>query len=309
MEQTSLFGESWHREDLPRRAPKAPNRSDQPPPQAGIQMVLGEESGCYRTDPGDGMIARVIQPHSLEKAYYVSRYADIVGTALGRYEVWWVELFAGPGRLWVAPERRFADGSPLDALRIRRPFKGYFFSDLDRDCTQALVARIAGLHPNITIATGSANDSKIHQAVIDTVPQHAVVMLYLDPEGIDVHFETIERFARHYPRIDLLLNFPASGAARVLGTGYTGRVEALVGDGSARLTGAGTGAQRIRMAFYEQLDELGFRYRSSQQVSQRRNRSVLYDLMLASRKPLGRDLFEKAAAVRPDGQRTLDLGI
>lgn len=308
-EQERLFSQSPFRTGQPRRfrrarVPSAPDVAGEP------QMVIGEEAGVYRTEPADGLVARVVQSHSLDKAWYARRYADIVGRALSaRFELWWVELFAGPGRLWVAPEHRFADGSPIDALTIPKPFRGYFFSDLDRACTRALAARTAGLHPNVHIATGSANDREIHRRVFELVPQTALVVLYLDPEGIDVNFETIEAFARFYPRIDLIVNFPAPGAARAVGAGHTGRVEALLGvDDPSGLAGDGAHSRGgIRLAFAEQLDHLGLRYRAVTSVAQRRNRSPLYDLMVASRDPKSREFFEKASSVRLDGQRTLDL--
>lgn len=311
MEQESLFGESWYRGELPRRGRASRAGVDAgAPSHHQPQMLLGEEAGTYRTDPRDGLIARVVQSHSLDKAWYARRYADIVGRALSaRFELWWVELFAGPGRLWVAPEHCFANGSPIDALTIPKPFRGYFFSDLDPACTSALAARTAGLHPNVHIATGSANDKEIHRRVFALVPQTALVVLYLDPEGIDVHFNTIEAFARFYPRIDLMVNFPAPGAARAVGAGHTSRVEALLGvDDPACLVGDGGRSRGIRIAFAEQLDHLGLRYRAVEAVAQRRNRSPIYDLMVASRDPKAKEFFEKAAAVRPDGQRTLSVG-
>lgn len=303
-----LFSDGRYRNERP-RPPRPTRMLSQPEVTGEPQMVLGEEVGTYRRDPADGLIARVVQSHSLDKAWYARRYADIVGSALaGKFELWWVELFAGPGRLWVAPEHRFADGSPLDALKIRKPFDGYLFSDIDRNCTDALAARTAGLHDNLHIATGGANARELHEEIFALVPQTAVVVLYLDPEGIDVHFDTIEAFARFYPRIDLMVNFPAAGAARAVGAGYTGRVESMLGmPDPTGLAGEGGSSRGIRISFIEQLDHLGLRHRALESVAQRRNRSPLYDLMLASRSPKAKEFFEKAASVRPDGQRTLEL--
>src|ERR1700736_2607391 len=73
--------------------------------------------------PGDdGWLARQVALHSLDKAHYARYYADIVGTAMKN--AWpgplaWVELFAGPGRLYVKELAAFKPGSPVEATGIR----------------------------------------------------------------------------------------------------------------------------------------------------------------------------------------------
>jgi hypothetical protein len=57
------------------------------------------------------------------------------------WPLWWVELFAGPGRLYVRDTDTFVDGSPLEALSIRNRFRGYVFADLDRACVDSLRRR------------------------------------------------------------------------------------------------------------------------------------------------------------------------
>jgi hypothetical protein len=64
------------------------------------QLAFGAgEKSFVRAD--DGLLARVVHRHSARKAYYVRRYAEIVGTAMARHwsHIWWVELLcAGNGR-------------------------------------------------------------------------------------------------------------------------------------------------------------------------------------------------------------------
>lgn len=94
----------------------------------------------------DQLLARVVHRHSARKAYYVHRYAEIVGTAMAPHwpQIWWVELFAGPGPLTEIESGRFLPGSPIEALSITNRFTGYVFADLSGTCVEALRERTAG---------------------------------------------------------------------------------------------------------------------------------------------------------------------
>jgi hypothetical protein len=90
---------------------------------------LETESGLVVCED-DMLFARAISLHSADKAFLARTYAEIVGTAMRkkRWPLWWVELFAGPGRLYVrdtdAFVRRLAargivDSQSVPGLRVR----------------------------------------------------------------------------------------------------------------------------------------------------------------------------------------------
>lgn len=150
----------------------------------------------------EASLARVVQLHSADKDYYAYRFADIVSTAMrGKFSsLWWLELFAGPGRLWVAPEQRFRAGSPVRATSVRWPFDGYVFNDMDPECYAALAPRVAG--ERTSVLCGDANSDVILDQIMCTIPKSALVVLYADPAGLDLHFETLARLAEHFPHLD-----------------------------------------------------------------------------------------------------------
>lgn len=313
MSDDALFDrDRYRRRPQPRRNTRPPRQPLRALPAPATEMLLEEEIGIYRTDPRDGLIARVVQTHSLDKAWFATRFADIVSSAMRRAfgAVWYVELFAGPGRLWVAPEHSFRDGSPFDALSVRRPFDGYFFGDLDRSCCEALASRVAGRHPTIHIAHGDANAVELQEQVFAVVPRHALVVLYLDPEGLDVDFATIDRFATHFDHLDLLVNFPGPGAVREASAGRLDRVKAILGAEDEMALADPSGRWRVfRPSFAAALREVGLIHQRAHSVRQHRNQAVLYDLIVASRHPRATEFFEKALAVARQGQRSFDLGI
>ena len=92
-------------------------------------VALDREQRLVRVD--DGLYARRVCLHSLDKAHYASYYADIVGTAMKRAypgPLAWIELFAGPGELYVKDLALYHAGSPVEAVSIRDPFDHYFFA-------------------------------------------------------------------------------------------------------------------------------------------------------------------------------------
>ncbi|MEJ7783717.1 MAG: hypothetical protein WKF96_02865, partial [Solirubrobacteraceae bacterium] len=129
----------------------------------------------------EGSVSRVVQLHSADKDYYAYRYADIVSTAMaGKFELWWIELFAGPGRLFVEPRAAYAAGSPVRALGVRRPFDGYVFNDLDPQCVAALSSRVGG-HSGVHVSGLDANSAELFDYVTSIVPRGALVTVYGDP--------------------------------------------------------------------------------------------------------------------------------
>ena len=180
-------------------------------------------------DEGDELWARPVRLHSALKAESARRYATIVGTAMRKkWKLWWVELFAGPAHLYVREEEKFVLGSPLEALAIPHPFHGYVFADLDPRCTGSLRRRLDG-EENTFVLDGNANSAELLDQVAAIVPKDALVVLYGDPEGLDLEWGTLKYFIDRYPRLDLLLNLPVSGVVRALAAGYDEKAAAVLG--------------------------------------------------------------------------------
>jgi three-Cys-motif partner protein len=259
----------------------------------------------------DGLLARPVQPHSRDKAYYASRYADVVGNAMHSKfnERWWVELFAGPGRLYVTPSEEFVDGSPLEALRIRKPFTGYIFADLHAKSVDALKSRIRARGHSAHILLGDANDPVLHERILDLIPEGALVVLYLDPEGLELEFNTIRTFASRVKALDLLVNFPVNAVVRYLCAGHSDKVSRMLDyPDPQRLRREADSHGAVRNAFEEKIAKLGFGHITRRQVRAAQTQSPQYDLILASRNPTAAKLFNKVNAIDPDGQRQLGLG-
>jgi len=285
--------------------PKASRRSSQPS-ELTEALALDRETKLV-TGP-DGLLARAVCLHSLDKAHYAHYYADIVGTGMKTAypgPLAWVELFSGPGLLYVKDLAAFKAGSPLEALGIRDPFDIYVFADLDERCIGALDQRVGGRGH---VLRGNANSAKLHDRILSLVPRNALVVLYADPAGLDLHFDTLRFFADRYKHLDLLLNFPVPGIDRALSAGHEEKASRVLNHPAPiELIGPGSGrpGTSLRQWFERQLGTLGYDQFEAQSIKLASKNVALYDLMLASREPRAKEFFREAIKRGPGGQYTL----
>lgn len=262
-----------------------------------------------------GLPARRVCLHSRDKAHFARYYADIVGRAMQTAypgPLVWIELFAGPGELYVEDLGKFMPGSPVEAVTIPVPFNKYVFVDLDPKCVEALKVRVGEDGDRVHCLQGSANSPDIHDAIVQLVPKNALVVLYADPEGLDLDFDTIKFFARRYKHLDLLLNLPIPGIDRALSAKQEAKASRvlnhpapveLIGPASVR------SRQSLREWFTSQLTGLGYTEFDSTVIRYGQTKSPLYDLMIASRAPQAIKFFGEAKKRGPGGQYTLDLDV
>jgi three-Cys-motif partner protein len=258
----------------------------------------------------DGLWARKVCLHSRDKAHYTHYYADIVGTAMKTAfpgPLVWIELFSGPGMLYVKDTDKFEPGSPIEALDIRDPFDTYVFADLSPDCTDSLKRRVEN---RAEVISDNANSPALHDRILSLVPRNALVVLYADPAGLDLDFSTVKFFADRYPHLDLLLNFPVPGIDRALSAGQEAKAARVLNHPSpVELIGPGSGRPgtvSVREYYERQLRGLGYtEFPPAQVIRLHGKNAPLYDLMLASRNPRAKQFFMEAVRRSPGGQHAL----
>jgi three-Cys-motif partner protein len=244
------------------------------------------------------LFSRLVCSHSIVKSAAARAYAEIVGVAMGgkRWPLWWVELFAGPGRLLIKETGAYVPGSPIEALSISRPFDGYVFSDLSFACTESLRRRV-GERPDVTILKGDANSAELLDQVVAIVPRNALLVLYSDPEGLDTEWATLKFFIDRHKHLDLLLNLPVSGIVRAITGGYIDKASSMLDSPDPRELLEPYGPKRgqiLREYFRLRLEYEGFEHLHSQTIKLVDRNADLYDLLLASRHPLAERFFRAA---------------
>lgn len=112
-------------------------------------------------------------------------------------ERYYIDLFAGPGENRIRETGQTIDGSPLVALKAGPPqFTHLFWVDAERRNGLSLQAHSEDYpRKKITVLVGDANE-KIDD-ILQLLPRHFPVFAFLDPEGAELHWETVRRLAEH----------------------------------------------------------------------------------------------------------------
>jgi len=276
----------------------------------------------------DGLLMRETGAWAAEKLDYLARYIDVFETAMRKKwpTRYYIDLLAGPGKNIVRDSGDVLLGSPLLALTTTYPFTGYFFADLSHENTTALQQRCAASphSQRVDIRTGDCND--LVNDVVAHIKQddwRSLNLAFLDPEGMELRWETVARLAT-VRRMDLIINYPQVGLNRnmrqAFGKADQTRVDDFFGDRAWREiyqdwqnSGAPLGLHRRLMDFYkERLQELGYtEFRQVDQVGDEplirnvRRRAPLYRLLFASKHPLGHDFWHKVTHRDVHGQARL----
>lgn len=138
---------------------------------------------------------------------YLPAYLGATTKALERI---YVDGFAGPGTNILQRERKVIDGSPLIALSARAlsgtRFSHLYFIEKDHDLAAELERSVAerGESSRVTVICGDAN-VELPKAV-QVHHKLAPIFVFLDPQGIDPRWDTIQAIAQW--KTELPINFP-----------------------------------------------------------------------------------------------------
>lgn len=263
----------------------------------------GAKSTELRVAP-DGLPARVVKAHNAHKAHFIGQYAHTVATAMkNRWEYRaYIDIYSGPGMCWVEDTGGFVAGSPLIAAQASPTYSHNVFVDLDSRCTTAVAQRLGGL--SSTILCADSNAAETIDAVRAAIPRrHCLSLALLDPQGCTLHLDTIARLTADRP-MDLLINLPIHGLYRCLAAGYWHVLDDVLGPDWPRNPPGGVPGWRmaVREHFQEKLSELGYKHTAAKEVRGEKRNTRLYDLVLASKHPLAKRLFEDVTKETAHGQ-------
>lgn len=254
----------------------------------------------------DGLVIRDSGSWAEEKLYYLGRYLKIMSVGMSKKwagKLYYVDLFAGPGRCLIRETKEEIDGSPLIAL-LGFNFAEYFFIEENPACHQALDERVKARAPQkyemVKILRGDCN-SKISEI---KPPTNGLGLAFIDPTGISqLSFDTIRELTRGR-QLDLIINFPEGMGIRMNLHQYTEKEKTALNRfmGSARWqqryqkspTTFAQACREIAQEYLENLRSLGYIVVDSDRIPVRTNQNVLlYYLLFASKHPTGNDFWRK----------------
>lgn len=242
-------------------------------------------------------VPREVGPWTKEKlrllAQYLPIYLQATQKAIDRI---YVDGFAGPGRNLIEGTGGVIDGSPLIALNTASDsgyqFTHLYFIESDHETADELRSTLRDVEDSerYDVIEGDVNEQL--PRVMERVHRRAPTFVFLDPQGIDPQWATIEAIAKW--KTELLINFPFGMAInRNLDSAKS---EAYFGTSEWRAVRDAMRPDEIKpmLDFYkERLRGLGYIHQPDwDPLIRSTGGQKLYNLIHASKEPAGKRIME-----------------
>ncbi len=166
---------------------------------------------CELFKSDDQLPTRKVGPWTEDKLFFWNRYIEITTSAMVGHPKWpaglvYVDLFAGPGICELEESGRRIPGSILIAANAPKPFSRIIAAERESKLATALETRLK-LTPvaNLTkVFRGDCNECI--DKMVDEIPPRALSLAFIDPENLNVDFETIKKLSA-CGQVDLLILF------------------------------------------------------------------------------------------------------
>jgi three-Cys-motif partner protein len=265
----------------------------------------------------DGLATRGVRRWTLDKlailAYYLPSFAAICQKqAQGWY---YIDGFAGSGVNVVSGEGWYK-GSAILGMSTEPSAAAALLIERDGGQADALRQRAAEFRSPATVIQGDAN-VELPTALAGTFTnRHLPALCVLDPEGLELRWETIEAVARHrlrqYAPYELVIYFSTPGVARI--SGRTGASEAyrdtlrrlfgqanqqwedIAGEHMAGNLPPGHAGREYRALYREQVRTLGYSTVIDRPVESS-DGTLIYHLIMATNNDVGAEILTRASEV------------
>jgi len=277
----------------------------------------------------DGLKARPAGSWTERKLYYVERYLRAFATAMGpkRAQKKWeklvyLDLLCGPGICVNRETGAEFDGSPLRAAKLGAALDELHFVDADEENVAALRSRLARIPARADCRRGDCNEEV--GKILANISSNALILAFVDPEGLEVKFSTFEQLARK-KAADVIYLFPSGGIVRnaAMFLDKPGTMDAFWGApdwrrlaGSALAPASFTDAEvragggRWVSAFQRKMKGIGFPYFTEWEPLMTNDQNApMYHLLFFSKHPVGLKIWKGIKQIEPNGQRLLGLDV
>lgn len=264
---------------------------------------------CSLKAGSDGFLVRCVGEWSKAKHYYLKRYIDTFITSMRKKwcgELYYIDLFAGPGKCIARDTEEEIDGSPLIALNAPYPFAGYFFVELNEEVLNVLSERCRS-HPNYNrVKFYSGDCNLVIDEIMNIIPRRSLSLAFIDPTGLHFKFPTLQKLAQR--KIDLIVTFPEGPIKRNIKKFMAEEhspLDDVIGDTGWRRLNTG---REIIEYYRKKLTSLSYQeVKLGEEVAIRStDRNLpLYFLLFASKHPLGHKFWQEISEIDHKGQRRL----
>lgn len=200
-------------------------------------------------------------------------------------------------------------------MALDHEFARYVFVDVPE--VLSLLERRLKQHPKrsqVAFVPGDCNE--VVGDVLRALPTSELTLAFIDPTGLQIMFNTIERLV-HNRKVDLLMTIQLGMGIRLNLPQYIQTEGAALNnwmgnsDWREDCDAGGTPSQitrKIVTRYMAQVRKLGYLTVRDREVEIRTDEEnlLLYFMVLASRHPRGEDFWRKATQIGPSGQRLLN---
>ncbi len=238
-------------------------------------------------------------PHTALKIIALQVYADTFAKiahgpksrSAGYDGAIYIDLFAGPGLVRCTKHGDVIAGSPLAVLKNQYQFNEYIFFEKNKERALSLQNNISSLNLglNTKVVTGDCN-TEINQELsrLKQSYRKPLLLVFVDPEGMEIKFDTLRKISSTFRGVDYVINFPA-GTKRVAGRIESGMISDIpifsdyFGEGAPKILDRYSKGESLEEVYRNQLAEvLGKPLGKSVEVKESENR-VVYLLLFATR--------------------------
>lgn len=139
---------------------------------------------------------------------YLEAYTKIFNRQSWAKKITYIDLFAGPGICHSKKSKKPVDGSPIIALNTKPPFSSYVFCDIDGNNITNL-KKVTKNRKDVFSRKEDANE--FVKELVTKLNKNIPAFVFLDPQALDLNYQTIKLLAKNKKRIDFLINFPVGG--------------------------------------------------------------------------------------------------
>lgn len=262
---------------------------------------------------------RNIKKHTIQKLKffekYINAYLKVTQKLPKRY---YIDAFAGTGQCNCLGLKNAIDGSTLIALKAKGNFDKYIFIDRNGNNIKQLQSCIdkenidTGRASNVNFHKDDANDLIPRLASGFSQPEFKYIgfMVFLDPEGSELHWSTIESLAR-INKIDILILYPYDMGLARLTKNYPDKINLVYGTEewkpifNNRLSPS-EARQKLLELYQNNLRKLGFTYVVYKHIKTGfREGKPLYHLVFATKNATAAKIITDIFNKELDGQQKL----
>jgi three-Cys-motif partner protein len=166
---------------------------------------------CAAVSADDRLPVREVGRWTEEKLYFWNRYIEITTSAMTGKATWpaglvYVDLFAGPGVCRIKSSGRRIPGSALIAANAPKAFRQILLVEMDPILAETCSQRLTKTRASNSFRMFQGDSNEVIGQLLPFIPDRAMTLAFIDPEGLDAKFETIRTLTSDR-RVDLLVLF------------------------------------------------------------------------------------------------------